>query len=228
MTWLQRYRWRTYVRDSLWIPPVLAVAAAIVLVRLLDRWPSRLAPGRDIESLRAVMGNLAAAMFTFVVFVGSSLLLVVQLSSAQLTPRMIGMLLRDPVTKTTLSAFLFIFTFGISALLRMGDSIPILAVEIVGYGSAVCLGLFVFLIDRVGRMVRPSGAVAAVAAQAHRIIESVYPRRLREEGEPSGEFTPCRVSGPCGPWSAGGAGWCRRSTCGGWWNWESVTTASSN
>lgn len=196
MTWLQRYRWRTYVRDSLWIPPVLAVAAAMVLGRLLNLWPSPPEPGWDLEALRAVMGNLAGAMFTFVVFVGSSLLLVVQLSSAQLTPRMIGMLLRDPVTKTTLSAFLFIFTFAISVLMRMGASIPFLAVEIVGYGSAGCLGLFVFLIDRVGRMVRPSGAVGSVASQAHRIIESVYPRRLREAGETSGEIAALSSSRP--------------------------------
>jgi uncharacterized membrane protein len=40
--------------------------------------------------------------------------------------------------------------------------------------------LFLFLIDRVGKLLRPTGALQSVASQAHQVIDSVYPRRLSE------------------------------------------------
>src|SRR4051812_16237734 len=97
MSWLQRYRLRLYLRNSIWVLPVFSMGAAVVLVRLLHwleaemGWQGRFHP----DTMRAVLGTLAGAMFTFVVFVCSSLLLVVQLASAQMTPRIIGILLRD-------------------------------------------------------------------------------------------------------------------------------------
>jgi uncharacterized membrane protein len=136
--------------------------------------------------MRAVLGNLAGAMFTLIVFVGSSLLLVVQLASAQLTPRIIGVLFREPVTKLALSTFVFTFAFAISALIRIGSSVPLLTAEVAAYSSAACPGLFLYLIDRVSKMLRPSGALQSVASQAHQVIENVYPRRLSEfPGKPA-------------------------------------------
>jgi uncharacterized membrane protein len=189
MTWLQRYRIRYYVRNSIWIFPVVAMIVAVILVRLLHRFEAEMGweAGFNPDTMRAALGTLAGAMFTFIVFVGSSLLLVVQLASAQLTPRMIGLLFRDPVTKATLSVFVFTFTFAISALIRIGSTVPLLTDEIAAYSSAACLALFLFLIDRVGKLLRPSGALQAVASQAHRIIDSVYPRRLKESPEKPAE-----------------------------------------
>ena len=57
-----------------------------------------------------VSSVLGASLFTFIVFVCSSLLLVVQLASAQLTPRIIAVLFRDPVTKFTLTLLVFMIT----------------------------------------------------------------------------------------------------------------------
>ena len=180
MTWLQRYRVLSYVRNSIWIPPVAAIVAAVILVRLLNALEAAMGwqSGFDADTMRAVLGNLAGAMFTFIVFVCSSLLLVVQLASAQLTPRIIGVLFRDRVTKITLSMFVFTFTFAIAALLRIGDFVPLLTTQIAGYSSAACLGLFLFMIDRISTLLRPSGALESVASQAHQVIDNVYPRRL--------------------------------------------------
>src|SRR5262245_59880085 len=101
MTWLQRYRIRHYVGNSICIPPVLSTLAAIVAVRLLhwleenQGWKSLIDPG----TATAVLGTLASSLFTTVVFVCSALLVAVQLASAALTPRIIGIVFRDPVTK---------------------------------------------------------------------------------------------------------------------------------
>ena len=145
--------------------------------------------GFHADSMRAVLGKLGESwMFTFIVFVCSSLLLVVQRLARllQLTPRIIGVLLRDPVTKLTLSMFVFTFAFATSALIRIGDTVPLLTAEVAAYSAAACLGLFLFLIDRVSKLLRPSGALQSVAAKAHQVINSVYPRRLSESpGEPT-------------------------------------------
>src|SRR6516165_449869 len=151
MTWLQRYRVRHYLRNSIWVWPAVTMAVAIIAVRTLHRIEEAIGAEADVnpETARAVLGALAGAMFTFIVFVCSSLLLVVQLASAQLTPRVIGVLFRDSITKLTLSTFVFTFAFAISALIRIGTSVPILTAEIAAYSSAACLGLFVYLIDHV-------------------------------------------------------------------------------
>jgi uncharacterized membrane protein len=181
MTWLQRYRVRHYLRNSIWVLPVFAMAAAVLLVRALH-WLDKVMAWESIfppDTVRAVLGTLAGSMFTFVVFVCSSLLLVVQLASAQLTPRIIGILFKDSVTKITLALFVFMFTFAIASLLRIGDTVPLLTAEIAVWSTAACICVFLFLIDHVGKMLRPSGALQSVASQAHKVIESVYPRRLK-------------------------------------------------
>src|SRR5690242_2402170 len=126
MTWLQRYRLRHYLQNSIWVLPVIALVAGLVIARLLVRLEAELgwAGTSDPDSVRAVLGTLAGSIFTFIVFVCSSLLLVVQLASAQLTPRVIGILFRDAVTKWTLALFVFSFSFALSVLLRVTSSAP--------------------------------------------------------------------------------------------------------
>jgi uncharacterized membrane protein len=187
MTWLQRYRVRHYVRNSIWILPLIAIVAAVLLARLLHWLETRMGwvSTVDPDTMRTVLGTLAGSMFTFIVFVCSSLLLVVQLASAQLTPRIIGVLFRDTVTKVALSLFVFNFAFAIAALIRIGPTVPLLTADIAGYGSAACIGLFLYLIDHVGKLLRPSGALAAVATQAEQVIDDVYPRPLTGPQAPS-------------------------------------------
>src|SRR5712691_5598060 len=105
MTWLQRYRVQHYFANSIWLLPTLGTVAALLLVRLLygideaSAWHANLAP----DTARAVLGTMAASMFTFVVFVCSALLIAVQLASTQLTPRIIAFVFRDSPTKLALS-----------------------------------------------------------------------------------------------------------------------------
>jgi len=198
MTWLQRYQFRHYVRNSIWIFPLVALVTALELVRVLHwfeqeiGFTSRFHP----DTMRAVLGSLAGAMFTFIVFVCSSLLLVVQLASAQLTPRIIGVLFNKPITKLTLSMFVFTFAFTMSVLIRIGESVPVLMAEIAAYSSAACLALFIYLVDCVGRMLRPSGALQFVAEQGHQVIDNVYPRRFREVPASSPEPLPVSARQP--------------------------------
>ena len=161
------------------------MVAAIVAVRVLHGmgeaigWESKLNP----ETARVVLGALAGAMFTFIVFVCSSLLLVVQLASAQLTPRVIGSMFRDKVIKLALAVFIFFFTVAVSAVVRIDSTVPLLVTQFAAYGCVASIGVFLYLIDHVGKRLRPSGAFALVAGEAHRVIEGVYPRRLSDARE---------------------------------------------
>jgi uncharacterized membrane protein len=185
MTWLQRYRVRHYLDNSIWVLPVLATLVAVAVVRALHSiekdmdWQSPVHP----DTARAVLGTIAASLLTSVVFVCSALLVAVQLVSAQLTPRIISIVFRDPVTKFSLTLFAFMFTFSLASLIRVTSSVPLLTAHVAVYGALASLAVFFYLIDRLGKTLRPSGALRTVAAAGCRVIESVYPRGLGEGPE---------------------------------------------
>lgn len=182
MTWLQRYRDRHYVQNSIWIGPVVSMVLALGAVRMLHGletalvWEARVSP----STAQALLGTMASAMFTFIVFVSSALLIAVQLASSVLTPRIIAIVFRDRVTKWSLAVFVFTFTFTLGVLVRISDSVPLLTAYVAAYGFLASLGVFLYLIDHVGKSLRPSGALWAVASLGRKVIESVYPRRLAE------------------------------------------------
>src|SRR5689334_24897344 len=121
MTWLRRYRARHYFSNSIWVLPALATLAAVAAVRLLHwiekdmEWQSPVHP----DTARAVLGTIASSLLTSVVFVCTALLVAVQLVSAQLTPRIISIVFRDPVIKASLTLFAFMFMFSLAALVRI-------------------------------------------------------------------------------------------------------------
>src|SRR6516162_10171541 len=148
MTWVQRYRVRRYLNDSIWVLPTLASLAAVAAVRLLHRvevsmgWESPV----QVDTARAVLGTIASSLLTSVVFVCSALLVAVQLVSAQLTPRIISLVFRDPVTKLSLTLFAFMLTFSLSSFLRVTSSVPLLTAHVAVYGALASLAVFFYLI----------------------------------------------------------------------------------
>jgi uncharacterized membrane protein len=187
MTWLRRYRVRHYVENSLWIFPLVGIVVALASARFLHwielafGWESDLNP----DTARAVLGTMASSMFTFIVFVCSALLVAVQLASAQLTPRIIAIVFKNPVTRFSLTVFVFTFAFTLAVLVRSDNSVYILTAAIAAYSSLACLGVFLYLMDFVGKWLRPSGALRAVAFLGRQVIESVYPRLLAASHDPS-------------------------------------------
>ncbi|HVJ82025.1 MAG TPA: DUF2254 domain-containing protein [Planctomycetia bacterium] len=182
MNWIDRYLIRHYLTNSLWILPLLGMAAAMASVRLVHAIDMRSGAESAIrpETGLAALGALSTSMFTFVVFVSSALLVAVQLASAQLSPRIIGIVFNDPVTKCSLTLFVFSFTFSLSALVRIEGSVPPLTILAAAYGGIASLAVFLYLIDHVGRALRPSGALRAVGKAGREVIRAVYPRRLQE------------------------------------------------
>lgn len=182
MTWVQRYRVRHYVTNSIWILPLASMAAALVAVPLLHRVEAALGweSTGNVETVRVLLGTVASSLFTFIVFVSSALLIAVQLASAQLSPRIIGVVFKDPVTKSSLTLFVFIFTFSLAVLVRINTEVPQLTTRLSAYGFLLSLGVFLFLIDHVGKALRPSGALRAVALLGRDVVENIYPKHLSD------------------------------------------------
>jgi uncharacterized membrane protein len=161
------------------------MAAALLLAHVLHaieeraEWKSELDP----DAAQALLGTMASAMFTFIVFVSSALLVAVQLASSQLTPRIIAIVFKDSVTKYSLVVFVFTFTFTLAVLVQISTSVPPLTSRIAAYSCLASLGVFLYLIDHVGKALRPSGALRAVGRLGREVIENVYPRRLTNPGE---------------------------------------------
>jgi uncharacterized membrane protein len=180
MTWVQRYRLRHYLNDSVWVLPSVGIIAAIATARVghaVDRalgWSMSLNP----DAAQTVMITLASATFTFVVFVSSALLIALQLASAQLTPRIIALVFRDRAIKVALTLFVYTFTLAVAAALRIADWVPSFTVNMAAYSCVASLAVFLYLIDHIGKLLRPANALRLVALSGRDVIQSVYPLML--------------------------------------------------
>lgn len=198
MSWLTRYRIRLYVRNSIWLFPALSIVAGLVSVALISRvdkafgWES----GVSLDTARAIVGTVAASMFTLLVLVCSAVLVAVQLASAQLTPRIIALIYRNPFRKIALAVFAFTFTFSVGVLVRLEDAVPLLTGYLAAYGFLLNLILFLFFIDGMGKSLRPSSALRYVALLGREVIKTVYPRRLDERHSASPEPIECLAGEP--------------------------------
>ena len=178
MTWLQRYQVSSFLRNSVWFFPLIGLVAALfmhLVIRWMDAVLGWYAPvGSD--GARAVLGALVSSLLTFIVFVFSILLLVVQLASAQLTPRIIAGIYRSRVLKFSLTIFIFSFTYALATLSRIEDSVPQIAQWVATYSSLISIGVFLYMIDNVGKSLRPVSVLTRVGNSGLKVIQEVYPR----------------------------------------------------
>ncbi len=165
-------------RSSLVLWAGLGLAAAIICaptMRELDRQTEWTIFGFSPEGARAVLGALAGAMLTFIVFVLSATLIVVQLASGQLTPRIIAIVFAMPGVKFTLRLFTFTYTYTIAALSRVNERVPDLHVSVAVFLNLLCiLGFFLF-VQRLSTGLRSTSMMRFVADRGRGVIEQVYP-----------------------------------------------------
>jgi len=189
MSWIHRYWLRHYLIDTIWIAPFVGMLAAMFIARGvhamddLMAWRSALNP----EAAKTVLITLGSAMFTFVVFVSSALLIAVQLASVSLTPRIIALVFQDRLTKIAMTLFMFTFTLSVAVVLRIGDHVPAFTVRLTAYSCVISLAVFLILIDHLGKLLRPSTAVRRVAMMGRRVIKTVYPYSLSQRRRSSAE-----------------------------------------
>jgi uncharacterized membrane protein len=178
MTWMQRSQLRWFARQSLWLMPALSVGLVFGVAPLLLRL-DRATGWRWFDftpdGARAILSAFTASMLTLVVFVVSSLLIVVQLASAQLTPRIIAMVFADRRLKWVLSIFAFAYTYTIAASGRVEATVPQLPVAFAICCNLACIAIFFWYAQWLGAAMRPIAVLQAVADEGRAVVESVYP-----------------------------------------------------
>src|SRR5689334_23911225 len=173
MLWLQRKRFRTFLRNSLWIVPVSSMVAAMACAPLIRRLNSILEVrifGFGVEGARAAVGMITASMLSFIVFFFSVLLLTVQIASVNLSPRIIVRPFQSNVLKFSLGLFVFTFIFCVAVLGRLEDRVPELPVCLTILLSVASIATFLFVVEFVGKELRPVTVVARVAAEGLSVI----------------------------------------------------------
>jgi uncharacterized membrane protein len=153
------------------------MVAALLLRPLIEKLDASLGwtAAASVDGARAVLGALAASMLTFIVFIFSILLVAVQLASAQLTPRIIAVVYRAPVLKLSLTFFVFTFTYTLAVLGRINETVPQVAMWIATYSNVISIGLFIFMLDRTGKSLRPVSILTKVGTMGQGVIRDVYP-----------------------------------------------------
>ena len=183
MSWLDRYRLKLYIRNSIWVYPVVSIFIALLAVSLFTRidralgWELRL----SVDTARLVMGTIAASMLSLVAISSSAVLLAVQLASAQLTPRIIVLVYRGRVRKLCVAMFIFMFTYSVAVLVRLENSAPYLTCYVAAYGFLFNLALFLYFSDGVGKTLRPSVFLNLVGLSGREVINDVYPSGVKTE-----------------------------------------------
>jgi uncharacterized membrane protein len=200
MNWSRLYGFKNYIKSSLWLVPFVAIPLELVTTRFLhrlDAWLGWSLLGFTQTGARVLLEAFATITLSFVVFTFGSLLIAIQVASAQLTPRLIATtLLRNRVVKYTVGLFIFTLMFALSAQNLMDKEVHQLVMLL-----ATLLGIFSFaaffhLIDYASRLLRPISLLAHVGAAGIAVTESIYPEAghdTTEEGETINLGPPGRV-----------------------------------
>jgi uncharacterized membrane protein len=187
--WNVRYRVTSYIRSSLWIIPIFAVLLQQILGRLLQALDTRLGLnflGFGIEGAKALFNAVITFSLSFIVFTFGSLLIAIQVSSGQYTPRIIATtLLRNNVIRCTVGVFVFTFLFAIRGLNQTEETVHQLVVLVTGLLGLICLAAFLYLIDYSARFLRPVSLMANVGEQGLAVLESVYREKLHDGPTPA-------------------------------------------
>jgi uncharacterized membrane protein len=177
MFWLQRRRFRAFLKNSLWVVPVCCMLAAVAWSRLTHYWDTGLQLRLfdfGVQGARAAVGMIAASMLSFVVFFFSVLLLTIQMASGTLSPRIIARPFQSRVLKAALGLFVFTFVYGVAVLGRIEDRVLQIPVSVTIVLSMASIGTFLFVVEYVGKQLRPATVVASVAREGLEVIQSVY------------------------------------------------------
>ena len=184
-TWLRRYRLQQFLKTSFWFWPFVVVLLTLfVALPVVDWLGSRgyqldfLWHNLNADRARVIVGSFSASMLTFLVFVLSSLVMVVQLASAQLTPRIMAITFSDKQAKIMTCMLLFSFLFGTAVMGRIeSDEIPILlGIKITVMSVLLSIILFLRYIPHLGMSLRPISLMRHVADEGRTAIESMYPK----------------------------------------------------
>jgi uncharacterized membrane protein len=204
MSWRTRWRIYEYVRNSIWIVPLvfsaIAIALGIVLPNVDEHTRTTIGISFGSDASRSLLGAIAGGMITFTGFVFSILLLAVQFGSSQFSPRMLRRFLRDPTTKIALGAFMATFLYALTVLRVVGTAehpnfVPNNSISVALLLLLLSMLMFLRLITRTTQGLRVAAVLRGLGRDARRVIDRVYPEPVAvgdDALEPPPPPTPAR------------------------------------
>lgn len=180
MNWNLRYAIISYLRSTIWIAPVIALALEQATYRIayVSHFDLGFVPGFVFNGAATIAAAdyVITAMISFIVFTFGSLLVAIQVASGQLSPRIIATtLLRDNVIRSTVGLFIYALGLAVAVKIR-AETIPFFLVSLMGILGLVGVVAFLFLIDYAARLLRPVSIVSRVAQHGLKVIRDVYPQ----------------------------------------------------
>ena len=186
------------LRSRMWFIPGVFVVGALVaalLVVPLDRAVDQALGGRlsgilfagGPDSARLVVSTIAAAMLTFTGLVYSITMLVLQLASSQLSPRVMRTFLRDRVNQGVLGLFIATFLYALLVLREIRSPpndaafVPAIAVTLVYLLLVASVASFVFYIHHMAEAIRAAHVLRSVADETRGAINRLYPEGIGDE-----------------------------------------------
>ena len=190
MEWRTRYVLKSYLRSSMWLAPLIAYAVSLVAIRVLGWMDERLqwqwAWQLNVEVVQNVLQVFVAAMLSFIVFTFSSLLVAVQIASAQLTPRIIATaLLRDNTIRMIAALFVLSFVFDLGLLARIQTTVLYVPLTVSIALTLASIGAFLYLMDYAARLLRPISIVRNLGEAGLKVVEEVYPVKMARHHAPT-------------------------------------------
>jgi uncharacterized membrane protein len=193
---------REYLRSSLWFIPLLFAIGAVVLAAVLLTVDSALAGdlgpfSGTAEGARSVLSTIAQSMLSFTVLVFTVTMLVLQLASNQLSPRVMRTFLRDRGNQVVLGLFVATFVYTLVVLRDVrtpgADSpgfVPGLAVSTAFVLLLTSVLAFIYYIDHMAHAIRATTVMDSIANETHAVIDRAFPEALvdgsADEPDPDG------------------------------------------
>ena len=182
VTW---FRVRHWVADSLWVVPLVCGVAgwalSVAMIELDDATPSIEALDFTSSTATQLLAALAGAAVAFTGFAFSVLLLVVQLASSQLSPRATRLAYRSLLSKISLGLWVGTLAYSVSVLESVtGSYVPQLSVAGAGILVFISVVVFLLLIGRTSRILRPAPMSELCVAEGRKTIARVHPEPVGE------------------------------------------------
>jgi uncharacterized membrane protein len=185
MDWRTRFRARQYLKNSLWLAPLVAGVGGILLAELvyaLDMQSDLAILQYSPETATAVVSATIAAVVSLTGFVITVTVLGVQQATGLFSPRYMRLWYRDGRLKLVLSELVGTLMFSIAVIRRIQpDAVPDISVSIAGLGLSIGLLLFLLYFGQFLHRMRPVAVVALLAREGRRAFEAWGAEAIRPD-----------------------------------------------
>jgi len=178
------------LRTSLWFIPALFVIGALIggtVTVAIDRQlgtsdQAFFLYGGSAAGARSVLSTIAQSMLTFTGLVFTVTMLVLQLASSQLSPRVLRTFLADRQNQAVLGLFVATFVYTLVVIRDVGgdqegDFVPALSVWVSFVLLLASVAAFIYYINHMAHAIRASTVIASIADDTRAVIDRVYPER---------------------------------------------------